>query len=83
MSFDFIYKVVSMVTGLGVFIGITHLVIWAIRLEPRIVHLERETVAHGILIQQFTLSMSRIEGFLEAFEPVRPPSIHSQTNLPD
>jgi len=65
-AFDVIYKLVSMLASIGIFTGIAKLVGWAVRLEPRIEHVETETAAHGQMIQQFTASQARIEGFLQA-----------------
>lgn len=64
--FDVVFKVVSMASGIGIFVGVMKLLIWAIRLEPRIEHVEMETAGHGSLIQQIIRSHARIEGFLEA-----------------
>jgi hypothetical protein len=64
-AFDVIYKLVSMMASVGIFAGIAKLVAWAVRLEPRIEHVETETAAHGQMIQQFTASQARIEGFLK------------------
>jgi hypothetical protein len=66
--FDILYKIVSLLLTAGILGGILRLVLWAIRLEPRMELIEKETASHGSLIQQLTATVSRIEGWLGAFQ---------------
>jgi hypothetical protein len=63
-GFDLVFKLVSMASGIGIFVGVGRLVVWAIQLEPRIEHIETQTAEHGAMLQQFTKSQARIEGIL-------------------
>jgi hypothetical protein len=68
LTFDFWYKLISLLTSLGIFTAIFKLVKWAITLEPRIQRIETQGQQYGAMIQQFTNSMAHIEGIIEAFK---------------
>ena len=68
LTFDFWYKLVSLISSLGILTAIVKLVKWAISLEPRIQKIETQSVQYGTMIQQFTNSMAHIEGVIEGLK---------------
>ena len=64
MTFDDFYKGASLLISLGILAGIFRLVVWAIRLEPRLKNIENQQKAQGSLVQQFVSAQARIEGWL-------------------
>jgi hypothetical protein len=65
LSWEVLYRVLSLLSGFGVMAGIWKLVGWAIRLEPRLKAIEKQSDAYGQMLQQMESTVSRIEGWLE------------------